>query len=176
VLRSVTRPATTAALVASCVLVLTGCSAVQSFVGGVEPERDAETGAIVEAAEANAFALRVGDCLNSTDDMASDEEITNIVSVPTMPCGDEHDSEVFASHDMTGDDYPGDDAVITAADDFCYTEFEGFVGLPFEESALYYTTMFPTEDSWDLDGDREILCVVVDDAGAVTGTLAGAAR
>jgi hypothetical protein len=184
VLRPVLRPvpravsrttAATAALAASAALVLTGCSAVQSFVGGVEPERDAETGAIVEAAEANAFALRVGDCMMSTDDLAS-EELTDVVSVPTVPCDQPHDSEVFAAHTITDETYPGDDAVVTAADDFCYGEFEGFVGMAYEDSALLYSTMFPSSDSWKLNDDREILCVLVDEDGGVTGSLAGAAR
>ena len=173
-LRSLVRPVASTALVASAALVLTGCAAAQSFVGGVEPERDEETGAVVEAVQADAFSLRVGDCLTSGTAPVV-EEVQDIESVPTVPCDQEHDSEVYAAHVMTQAEYPGDEAVVTAADDFCYAEFEGFVGMAYEDSALLFSTMFPSPDSWKLADDREILCVVVDEAGGLTGTLAGAA-
>jgi hypothetical protein len=93
-----------------------------------------------------------------------------------VPCAEAHDSEVYAAHQMTDETYPGDDAVVTAADDFCYAEFGGFVGMAYEDSNLLYTTMFPSSDSWKLNDDREILCIVLDENGGITGTLAGAAR
>jgi hypothetical protein len=173
VLRSLVRPVVASVLMASAALALTGCSAAQSFVGGVEPERDEETGAVVEAVQADAFALRVGDCLNSTETVT--EEVQDVDSVPTVPCDQAHDSEIYASTQMTDETYPGDEAVVTAADDFCYAEFEGFVGMAYEDSALFISTMFPTAESWKVLEDREILCVVVDEAGGRTGTLAGAA-
>ncbi len=168
--RTTRRPLARAGLLAATALVLTGCSAVQGFVGGVEPERDEATGEIVEAAQADAFALRVGDCL----DVSSTEESEVLDSVPTVPCGEPHEGEVYASHALADGDFPGDEAVAAQAEELCYSDFQAFVGLAYEDSTLDFSTMYPTADSWQLLDDREVLCVVVDPAAAVTGTLEGA--
>jgi hypothetical protein len=167
----------TAAVALSAGLLLSGCSALEGLVGGVEPERDAETGAIVESVRADAFALRVGDCLDlSSEPVGTEEEGTEFDSVPTTPCAEEHDSEIYAAHQLPDGDFPGDDAVATSADDLCYADFQSFVGTSYEESALDFTTFTPTLDSWELAGDREVLCVIADPSGMVTGTLRSAQR
>ena len=102
------------------------------------------------------------------------EETQEFATVPTVPCGEEHDSEIYAAHDLEGAEYPGDEAVVTGADELCLDDFASFVGTAYEESALELTTFFPSADSWDLQDDREVLCVVVDVDGGVTGTLEGA--
>ena len=70
--------------------------------------------------------------------------------------------------------FPGLDAVAAAAQG-CAEPFQEFVGRPLTGSALRVTYLHPTEQSWRA-GDREILCVVSDPAGPVTGTLEGATR
>jgi Septum formation len=154
---------------------LSGCAAMETLAGGVEPERDSATGEIVEAAQADAFALRVGDCLNVGGTVTESEETQMINSVPTVPCGDEHDGEVYASHLMEDAEYPGDEATAATADELCYANFEGFVGMAYEDSALDFTMFYPTAESWELGGDREILCIVVDPEAGVTGSLEGVA-
>ena len=57
----------------------------------------------------------------------------------------------------------------------CLTSFEGFVGMPYEESALEVTWLEPTPESWE-QGDRELVCMITDPAGDVTGSLEGANR
>ncbi|GIG29069.1 septum formation family protein [Cellulomonas marina] len=173
---SLVRPVVSRALVAgtalTAVTLLAGCSAVQSLVGGVEPERDEETGEVMAAVEANAFALRVGDCIDADEEFT--EEVQDVASVPTVPCDQAHDSEIYAATEMTDETYPGDETVASAADEFCYGEFESFVGLPYEDSVLYFSAMYPSPESWELGDDREILCVVVDEAGGRTATMADA--
>ena len=165
------RAARTAAVAVLGLVALTGCSAVQDAMGGAqEPTRDEETGEITEAAEADVFAIAVGDCLN-TADLAGD-----VSEVPTVPCSDPHESEVFAATDMPEGEFPGEEAVGTAADEFCLAEFASFVGMDYYDSALEMTTLSPTQETWDGMDDREILCVVEDLAGGVTGTLKGAQR
>lgn len=172
--RSSLRPLRAAALVASTALLATGCAGVPfAFAGGQEPERDGATGEVVESVEADPFALRVGDCLDSLQGITGEYE--EVESILTVPCGQAHDSEVYASHLIADEKYPGDDGVIQQADDFCYAEFAGFVGMAYEDSGLDLSTLFPSSDSWKYMDDREILCLVVDPAGGVTGTLAGAA-
>ncbi|GAB3213409.1 septum formation family protein [Marinactinospora thermotolerans] len=113
--------------------------------------------------------LSVGDCLPA----AAEGELA---AVETISCEEPHDSEIYASSTMEGDEYPGDDAVITAAEEKCLAEFEGFVGMAYEESELDISYMYPTQESWETLDDREILCMIYDPAGDTTGTLEQAGR
>lgn len=150
-------------------LALSGCSAVSDMMGSDEPERD-DSGEVVEAAEADVFSIVVGDCINSAD-------LSGMVeSVEAIPCGEPHDSEAYAVTDMPAGEFPGDDAVSTAADDFCYAEFAEFVGMAYEDSALDFIRLTPSQEGWEAVDDRQLLCFVVDVEGGVVGTLAGAAR
>lgn len=161
------RPATTAAALAcSAALALAGCSLLG---GSDEPERDA-SGEVTEAGDANAFAIRVGDCIENLD-----WEAEGFTTVPVVPCAEPHESEVYAATDLPDGEYPGAEAVAEAADAFCFDEYEAFVGTPWHESELEFGYLSPTPDSW-AGGDREILCLLMDPAGATTGSLAGSAR
>lgn len=144
-------------------VVLAGCSS--------GPERDEETGELLEAGEIDVFELQVGDCLAGFDEQAE------ISTVRVVPCSEEHTDELFAAAAVSevGDEYPGNDAIAEEANAKCYEEFEAFVGLPWEDSELDFGFLAPTEASWN-DGDREILCTVGDSSTSVTGTLEGANR
>ena len=159
------RVAAAAALSCTALIALTGCS----LLGGAdEPERD-ESGDVTEASDADAFSIRVGDCLESMDWGAE-----GFTTVPVIPCAEEHESEVYAAVDLPEGDYPGDESVATQADEYCYGEFQGFVGVAWEDSAYDYGYLSPSPESWE-QGDREVLCMIMDPAGLTTGSLAGAA-
>jgi hypothetical protein len=115
------------------------------------------------------FDLEVGDCF---DDPTSTGEVSE---VPTIDCAEPHDNEVYAAYDYDGDSFPGDDAMVAAADEGCQDRFESFVGIGYFESALYYTHLVPTQESWD-SGDREIICVLYEPGEKLTGSMEGAAR
>lgn len=167
---SIVRVARPAAIAAAALLAasLTGCGAIGDLLSGpAQPERDETTQEIVESADADVFALRVGDCLNM---IAADE----VETVPVVPCGEPHSDEVFHEFQIPDGDYPGDDAVIAAAEESCLAAFEPFVGLPFEESTLDVSWYVPTQQSWEGMDDRTVSCMVSDPAGEVTGTLKNA--
>ncbi|GAA1700631.1 hypothetical protein GCM10009792_21000 [Microcella alkalica] len=154
--------------VASATAALSGCAFLSQFTGAGEAQRDTE-GQVVEGNEStDVFTLRVGDCLN---DSGATEQVE---TVPTTPCDEPHDSEVYASVIMTEDDYPRQEAILERADVECLTEFEAFVGGSWDDSPYDFSYYFPTEGSWG-EGDREILCVIYDPAGPVTGSLEGSA-
>lgn len=161
-----TRAAALAALTCTTALVLTGCS----LLGADEPDRD-EAGQITEASDAGAFTLRVGDCLEPVNWGGEAAE-----SFPVIPCAEEHESEIYASMLMDDGGFPGDAAVEEAATAFCEAEFASFVGTPWAESALSYAFLVPSQQTWDEADDREVLCLVVDPEGLVTGSLEGSAR
>lgn len=131
-----------------------------------EPERD-DAGAVVAEGNESAFELAVGDCLRSID------EGREVTSLPLVPCAEPHDGEVYDSFPLPDGDYPGEEAVLTAAETGCIDRFQTFVGVPFDDSVLevfYYT---PTRRSWTLAGDREVVCVIQSDA--TTGSARGSA-
>lgn len=113
------------------------------------------------------LALEVGDCVNQSD--LQGEEIE---TVPAVECTEEHDAEIFAEHVFSGDDYPGVDAVRAESEETCLQEFEAFIGLPYEESVLPFTMLYPSEQSWDEGDDRTTLCIVVSDE-TLTESLEG---
>lgn len=155
--------------IAAAGFALSGCSLISQFTGGGTATRD-DSGEVVEGNDStDVFTLQVGDCLN--DATASE----TVETIPTVPCDEPHDSEIYASVIMEGDTFPGTDAVIAEADAACLAAFDGFVGIAYSDSAYYYSYYFPTEGSW-AGGDREILCTIYDETGQVTGSLQNIGR
>lgn len=110
-------------------------------------------GEVVEGGEVGTLSLKVGDCL-------AEEAEGEIESVPVVPCSEPHDSELFHSFEIPGDDFPGVDEVQTIAVDTCTEEFESFIGVSYEDSVWDITAVYPTEETWDQIDDREIICGV----------------
>lgn len=157
-----------ATTIGAAALALTGCSLIGTLVGG-DPGVVEGEGVVTDA-----FEIKVGDCLN---DAAAGDEVS---AVPLVACSEPHDSEVYASLQMTDGDFPGEDAIYDFADAGCIDEFGDFVGVEYDLSTLYITWYNPIPAGWAL-GDREVLCVIyeVDESGEpiqTTGSLAGVAR
>ena len=134
--------------VAAIILLLAGCTAA--------PDGD------------DVFSIVVGDCLDDAD--VADE----VTTLPIVDCAEPHDSEVFARTDSTDAAFPGADALQEALVAFCRGDaFTEFVGIPFADSRYATRGYYPTSESW-ANGDRELLCTLIDESGAqLTGSLAG---
>lgn len=115
------------------------------------------------------FAVDVGDCL------ATDPSGEVVSEVPTVDCEEPHTSEAFHSTTIDADELPSQADVEQLVEDECLAEFESFVGMPYEQSALEVLWLSPTADSWE-QGDHEVVCLVTDPAGQTTGSLEGANR
>lgn len=153
-------------VVIALALSLSACGLLPNFGDASEPIRD-EQGQVIETNPAtDVFAIQVGDCLNDAD------VTVEVQTIPTVPCADPHDSEIYAAFILGDDVYPGADAVIAEAEADCLTAFERFVGVDYLDSIYDFSYYYPTEQSWS-NGDREVLCVIYDPAGPVTGTLSG---
>lgn len=147
-------------------------SACSIFGGSNEPERN-EDGEIVEQKDdADVNAIQVGDCVGPFPD-------GEIAEIPVIPCNDPHEMEVFASVELDGDEYPGADRLGKKSENRCVKEFKTFVGVPYNESELFLSYLGPTDETW-AQGDREVLCVVYEEAddsiSKVTGSLEDAQR
>lgn len=156
-----TSPTRRVAAVAAALLTVTTLAAC----GSGDPQRDESTGEITEASDASVFALQVGDCADYASLGSGD-----ISTVGTIPCDEEHDVEVYAELELPEGDFPGVDAVQEQADEFCYGEFAGFVGVSYEESALEFSSLQPQEQGWEGSDDRIVQCLLVSPSD-VTGTL-----
>lgn len=150
---------------------LSGCSLLQGSGGGETVARDAETQEITEAGTADVFKLKVGDCFDDGD--LTGQEVSDVAAVP---CAQPHDNEVYYEFTMSGEEWPGEEAIGAAVDEQCAPQFDTFVGLSFEESVLKWFPLTPTEGSWTQLNDRVVQCVVYENGVRVEGTLAGAAR
>jgi hypothetical protein len=145
------------------------------------PARD-QAGEIVAESDTNSFALVPGDCTLALAppeqaDAAASGESFDVQEVTAIPCKDEHIFEAYAVTTLPDGEYLGESWAIDAADEFCTAEFGDFVGLAYEESELWFTSLYPTKEGWTWMDDRQILCFIsTADEAPSTGTLAGAKR
>jgi hypothetical protein len=152
------------------VLLLSGCgSLVDSLTGPSEAQRDKPGGEVTAASDADVFSIQVGDCANVPAD--GSEQVT---SLPVVPCSDPHTDEVYAEKELAPGDFPGDDAILAQAEEFCLAEFEPFVGIAYDASALDIWPMFPAQEGWEIQDDRVIQCLITAGAEPTTGSLKGA--
>lgn len=98
-----------------------------------------------------------GTCLAFPDDVG--EEVTTL---PVVDCSVPHSHEIYAVEIAgdTGAVYPGFDALEELAQLRCLAAFEPFVGSNPFDSRLFHSWLVPTLDSWNDEGDREIICVL----------------
>lgn len=137
-------------LVVGATLALSGCSLL-----GVEvPEGE------------DVFSLGVADCLADAD--VPDE----VRTVRVVDCAAPHDSEIFARTDVADTTFPGAQELEARLAEFCRGDaFTDFIGILFAESRYSTRGYYPTIESW-ANGDRELLCTVVDETGEpLTGSL-----
>lgn len=72
--------------------------------------------------------------------------------------------------------FPGEDALEDEARRHCPTQFEAWVGTPYELSDLEIGWVLPTEEGWE-NGDRTVACTVYDPGeDRVVGSQQGAGR
>ncbi|MFI9484842.1 septum formation family protein [Promicromonospora sp. NPDC052451] len=158
---------------------LTGCGVLDQITSGGDAPRDEPGGEITASAEADAFQILKGDCidleaLDGYGDAAEGEEY-EVETVPVVPCAEPHTGEVFAELVMDTDEYPGDEGMSKKFDEWCYAEFGKFVGLSYDESQYGYTGFYPTQATWEQLDDRTLQCIISSEE-PVTGTLKGAAK
>ena len=115
----------------------------------------------------SAFNVKIGQCVQ----LPTDESVTDL---ETTDCSALHDAEIFYLSQVTEDERPSDSELEDMGGDACLAAFEGYVGIPYEESELDYTILYPSPGSWE-QGDREIICFIISGDGTDT-QLAGSMR
>ena len=90
-----------------------------------------------------------------------------------VDCAEPHDLEVFYTGLLPDEPWPGQDTVNDDADDRCYTEYEDYVGISYEDSDYDYSFYLPDEQEWAA-GKRTVVCVVTPFPGEdLTGSVKG---
>ncbi|MGC4995462.1 DUF4190 domain-containing protein [Streptomyces sp. DT195] len=117
--------------------------------------------------EGASVSLAKGDCFDAAGDLEGVVE-----SVLPVPCAGEHKGEVFATFGIEGGPYPGEAAVIDAAER-CTGLRNTYVmddwAVPHDVDVYY---LAPSKETW-VFGDRTVTCVLgsVTDGGTLTGSL-----
>lgn len=149
-------------LAVAAAVALTGCS----LLAADREVPRSTSGAATETAKADAFKIRVGDCLAEP----TGEKVENVTIVP---CSSPHYLEAFAASNIPDAKFPGEQALIDKATEACKPKFKEFAGVDIDSSVLGMTFFYPTTSSWML-GDREIVCLATGAGEAeVTGSLKG---
>lgn len=142
-------------------LALAGFAGCATTPGTDDAARD-ETGAIAEESSVGVFRLREGDCVQVPSD---DELAVGITEMEAVPCDLPHDGEVLALIELPdGPDapFPGEEAVFATSQDVCIERFDAVTGLDYATDPDWgLTTLYPSESTWSIIGDREVVCLAV---------------
>lgn len=98
------------------------------------------------------------------------------LTVTLLPCDEPHEGEVYATFELSGDDYPGAEQIERFALGGC--QREAVAALPPDDETLYdLVYLAPSEQTWE-QGDRTVSCVLSDPTGKplVGSVVEGTAR
>ena len=115
-------------------------------------DRDS-AGRVTDGGRVSFADLRSGDCLGLQE--------TEVVqySVPVVPCGDPHESEVFAKFALSGA-WSDAEQVMRTSETGCIDRFPDYVGVGYDQSSLSITFFHPTDRS-GYATDPSVVCLLV---------------
>jgi hypothetical protein len=143
------------ALVAT--LALGGCSLTSSALG--HPHA------------VSVFHLEVGQCLDPPSKI-----VAQVSTLEVLSCKAPHTQQVFALvSDRAGSLYPGPGSLERFANASCLQHFASFVGIPYQQSSLFFTYLLPTVRSWEA-GDHTVTCVITTTGAKLTSSVQGSKR
>lgn len=121
--------------------------------------------------------LQVGDCVDLPG--IGLPETVEVETALRRDCTEPHGVEIYAAGPVEEDPevaYPGDEAVVEAADELCLASFAAYVGVEYVDSALEVLHLRPDESAWS-QGDRTVHCGVYDPTSEpLVGSVRGSAR
>jgi hypothetical protein len=141
--------------------------------------RDDE-GKISEPGDVSVFDLRIGDCVETGEEIEID-----VATVQGVPCSQSHTHEVFGVVDLEaaadeddtrfegGAAYPGEGPLEGEAERVCVDEFASYVGIDYADSSLFFTYLVPSVRSWQEDADRDVICLAMRSGEPMQGSVRG---
>jgi hypothetical protein len=116
---------------------------------------------VVTYRPAAVYALRAGDCINSSQ---------NGLSVTILSCATPHEAEVFATFSLTGSSWPGGTAVDQQANSGCADRIAGYLNPQLLNAGLIQEYVYPNRGAWQA-GVRTVVCEVSSSTGPLTGSV-----
>lgn len=121
-----------------------------------------------QAHPVSVFHLHVGDCMNPPKKVEA-----QVSSLDVQSCKAPHTQQVFALvTDRAGSAYPGTQALQHFANAKCLQHFADFVGVPYQQSSLFFTYLLPSVRGWTA-GDHTVTCVVTTTGAKLTASVQG---
>lgn len=122
----------------------------------------------------SALRLKVGQCV-----VPPKEPTAELSSVSVVPCTKLHTQEAYALVDYLApasaanpDSYPGPQVLKKFADGSCAQRYEGYVGVSYADSSLFFTYLLPSARGWQA-GDHAITCFVTTTGASLTRSVKG---
>jgi DNA-binding SARP family transcriptional activator len=127
--------------------------------------------------------LQVGDCFNSlnvfpppTAGVSVSQLMADGFTVSVVPCEQPHHLEIYHGFVLPAGPYPGDEQSQAMAIDQCSVEFQNYVGVAPQESALAFFYVYP-DLTWWQGGIRRGGCSLYDASGVnLTGSMRASQR
>ena len=116
---------------------------------------------IVTYRPAAVYGLRVGDCINSSQ---------NGLSVTILSCPTPHEAEVFATFSLAGSGWPGSAAVQQQASSGCADRMAGYLNPLLLNAGLTQEYVYPDQQAWKA-GVRTVVCEVSSSTGPLVGSV-----
>lgn len=120
----------------------------------------------------SAFDAQPGQCFNPPEVPKAE-----LVDLRALPCDTPHSQEAYARVDYTAadgsavTDFPGNDAIKAFAEKECQRSYETYVGVIYQNSALFISYLLPSARGWEQGGDRTVICFVVTTGKPLTATV-----
>ncbi len=118
----------------------------------------------------DAADLAVGDCFIGNFGNA---EVVS--TVRTVECDTSHNAEVYHVFEVGFGGAYDEDAVLAATSQGCFDAFEPYLGIRYEQSAVYSREFYPLLEGWN-DGARQAICYLTIPGENLTGSLRGSGR
>ena len=132
------------------------------------------SGVVTKAGPESVFKMQPGDCINPPTKLP-DPAKPELEDIEVLPCSQAHTHELYATVDwVEGDVYPGPTKLQGFADGACLDQFETYVGIPYVDSSLRFSYLFPSLRSWNDGKDRTVLCLIVATDKKLTESARGA--
>jgi hypothetical protein len=119
---------------------------------------------VVSYRPAAVFALRAGDCIDSSP---------NGLSVTVLSCASPHHAEVFATFSLAGSSWPGSAAVQQQVASGCQNKIAGYLNPALLNAGLTQEYIYPDQTAWKA-GVRTAICEVSSSTGPLTGSVRSA--
>ncbi len=140
--------------------------------GGGDGVKRGKDGRVTTAGDVSVFDVLVGDCIVPPSDVKAELERVRVV-----PCSQDHTQEAYDIETYAnGDAYPGDSALSAFADGACLEKYQGYVGVAYQDSKLFYTYLLPSARSWNEGKDRKIVCIITTTGEQLTQSVKDSQR